>query len=141
MVEYRRAENGEQKKASRLPGHYTSMHNKKEVMHISTTKIIRISSLVQVISKLSSAFSQARALLASCLLIMDRARYCYDSEVMGYQDTWEARLGEVLSCHRETANAFNSFAVCMKKDGAIVGHVPRKISSICSLFLRNNGYD
>ena len=73
---------------------------------------------------------------------MDRARYCFDSEVMGYhiyQDTWEARLGEVLSCHREIANAFDPFAVCMKKDGTIVGHVPRKISSICSLFLRNNG--
>ena len=71
-----------------------------------------------------------------------RARYCYDSEVMGYhvyEDIWEATNGEILACFRETGNAFDPFAVCVKKDAAIVGHLPRKISSIiCSLFLRNN---
>ena len=39
---------------------------------------------------------------------------------------------------RETGNVFDLFAVCVQKDGDIVGHVPRKISAICSLFLRRN---
>ena len=63
----------------------------------------------------------------------DRARYCYDSEVMGYyiyQDIWEARHGEILGCFRETGNVFDPFAVCVKKDAEVVGHVPRKISPI-----------
>lgn len=33
-------------------------------------------------------------------------------------------------------NAFDAFAVCVKKDAEVVGHIPRKISSICSLFLQ-----
>ena len=72
----------------------------------------------------------------------DRERYCCESEVMGYhiyQDIWEARHGEILNCFRETGNAFNPFTVCVKKDAVVVGHVPRKISSISLLFLRNNG--
>ena len=31
------------------------------------------------------------------------------------------------------------FAVAIVKSGAIVGHVPRRISSVCSVFLRRNG--
>ena len=29
--------------------------------------------------------------------------------------------------------------MCMQKDGDVVGHVPRKISAVCSLFLPQNG--
>ena len=73
---------------------------------------------------------------------MERVCYCCDSAVRGYhiyQDIWEANYGELLSCTRETGNVFDPFAVCVQKDGDIVGHVPRKISAICSLFLRRNG--
>ena len=72
----------------------------------------------------------------------DRERYCCESEVMGYhiyQDIWKARHGEILNCFRETGNAFDPFLVCVKKDAVVASHVPRKISSICSLFLQNNG--
>ena len=31
-----------------------------------------------------------------------------------------------------------SLYICVQKDGDIVGHMPRKISAICSLFLRRN---
>ena len=65
---------------------------------------------------------------------MERARYCCDSAVRGYciyQDIWEANYGELL--RRETGNVFDPFAVCVQKDGDIVGHVPRKISVICGL--------
>ena len=73
---------------------------------------------------------------------MERAHYCCDSAVRGYhiyQDIWEANYGKLLSCVRETGNVFDPFAVCVQKDGDIVGHVPRKISAICSLFMRQNG--
>ena len=72
----------------------------------------------------------------------DSGRYCCESEVMGYhiyQDIWEARHGEILNCFRETGNAFVPFAVRVKKDAEEVGHVPKKISAICLLFLRNSG--
>ncbi len=39
----------------------------------------------------------------------------------------------------ETVNPRDPFAVAVLKDEAIVGHVSRKVSSICSLFLRRNG--
>ena len=70
----------------------------------------------------------------------DRAQYCYDSKVMGYHIYKDIRMGGcisaygeiVLSCYRETGNAFNAFAICVKKDTEVVGHIRRKISSICS---------
>ena len=65
-------------------------------------------------------------------------QFCYDSVVRGYhvyKDVWEASLGELLKCERETGNSFDPFAVCMKKHDDTVGHMPRKISAICSLFL------
>ena len=73
---------------------------------------------------------------------MERVRYCCDSAVRGYhiyQDIWEAYYGELLSCSREIGNVYDPFAVCVQKDGDVVGHVPRKISAVCSLFLRRNG--
>ena len=42
---------------------------------------------------------------------------------MGYLEVWEASHGEVLDCIRETGNAFDPFAVCVKKDDELVGHV------------------
>ena len=56
-----------------------------------------------------------------------------------YKDVWEATHGEVLNCTRETGNAFDPFAVSVIKRGNVVGHVPRKISAICSLFMRRGG--
>ena len=68
--------------------------------------------------------------------------FCYNSVVRGYhvyRYIWEASHGELLNCERETGNTFDPFAVCMKKHDDIVGHMPRKISAICSLFLRHGG--
>ena len=70
------------------------------------------------------------------------ARYCCDSVVRGYhvyRDIWEATRGEILTCARETGNAFDPFAVSVLKRDTVVGHVPRKISAICSLFIRRGG--
>ncbi len=56
-----------------------------------------------------------------------------------YQSVWTAMVGEELPYQWETVNPRDPFAMARLKDEAIVGHVPGKISSICSLFLRRNG--
>jgi len=44
-----------------------------------------------------------------------------------------------LACEREVGNWSNTFTVAMKKDSVTVGHVPRAISPICSIFIRRGG--
>lgn len=56
-----------------------------------------------------------------------------------YKEIWEASCGQVFPCLREVGNAFDPFAVSVVRDSDIIGHVPRKISATCSLFLRNRG--
>ena len=56
-----------------------------------------------------------------------------------YQDEWEAVLGEVLSCQREPGNRHDPYAVAAVSSGRTVGHVPRKISPICSIFIHRGG--
>ena len=49
-----------------------------------------------------------------------------------YQEIWEAAVSEVLVCEREPRNVEDRYAVAEKKDGTVIGHLPRKISRICS---------
>lgn len=56
-----------------------------------------------------------------------------------YRDIWEAAEGEVLECGREPGNAKDRYAVAVKKDGTVIGHLPKKVSRVCSLFLRRGG--
>ena len=56
-----------------------------------------------------------------------------------YREIWEAATGEVLVCEREPRNARDRYAVAVKKDGCVIGHLPRKVSRVCSLFLRRGG--
>ena len=51
-----------------------------------------------------------------------------------YSDIWEASLGEQLPCERESGNGADPFAVAVKRSGAVVGHIPRKISSVALCF-------
>ena len=53
-----------------------------------------------------------------------------------YQDEWTPEMGETLSCYRELANIH---AIKVMKAGAIVGHLPKKISFTCSLFIGKGG--
>ena len=55
------------------------------------------------------------------------------------KDFWIPTESEMLSWIRETTNQFNPFTVAVKKEGVVVGHVPRKIATICSLFLQRCG--
>lgn len=56
-----------------------------------------------------------------------------------YKEVWKATEGEILLCQRENNNYHDPFSVAVIKDGQIVGHVPKKISTVCSLFLRRGG--
>ena len=60
--------------------------------------------------------------------------------VRGYH-VWAAAFGEVLACRREPSNASDRYAIEVLKHGTIIGHLrlPRKISKVCSLFLRRGG--
>ena len=64
-----------------------------------------------------------------------------DTAIRGYhvyKDVWYSSVGELLVCEIENSNRYDSNAVAIKKNGNIVGHVPRNISLACTLFLRRN---
>ena len=46
---------------------------------------------------------------------------------------WDAVVGESA---REPLNEHNRYLVAVKKDGVIIGHLPRKVSRFCSLFFK-----
>ena len=56
-----------------------------------------------------------------------------------YQHVWDASIHEELPCAREADNLRDPFAVAVMKSHQTVGHIPMKISSVCSLFLRHGG--
>ena len=47
------------------------------------------------------------------------------------------RLQDVWAAAVERGNSRDDYAVAVIKDGVVVGHVPRKISSFSSLFIRS----
>ena len=53
-----------------------------------------------------------------------------------YKDVWEPTIGEVLSCERDIGNSHDTFAVAIKNSSEVVGHVPRFLSLICSIFIQ-----
>ena len=70
------------------------------------------------------------------------AELCVESCVRGhhvFKRTWTPSVGEELSCKRESGNNKDPYAVAVMRRGTVVGHVPRKISAACFLFLRRNG--
>ena len=56
-----------------------------------------------------------------------------------YKEILDASIGEELLCAREPTNPCDPFAIAVVKSDQTVGHVPLKISSVCSLFLRHGG--
>ena len=72
----------------------------------------------------------------------ERVRFSMEAMVRGYhtyKDVWAATVGKQLPCKSEQGNAKDAFAVAVLKDGVIVGHVPWKISTACSMFLHRGG--
>ena len=78
---------------------------------------------------------------------MESSRFTVESVIHGYhvyKSIWlNPVMEEELSCEREIGNAQDTHAVAIRKtmDGEVktVGHVPRLISSICSIFIRRGG--
>ena len=70
------------------------------------------------------------------------AAFAIESCVRGYHvyvHTWVPSHRDVLSCSRERGNRTDPFAVAVKKEEVIVGHVPSRFSCASSLFLRSGG--
>ena len=67
--------------------------------------------------------------------------------IRGYhicKDIWESpTIGEELFCEREIGNPKDPLAVAVMKliggENTIIGHIPRIISALCSLFIRRGG--
>ena len=62
-----------------------------------------------------------------------------DSCIQGYhvfKSIWNPTTGEELNCVRERTNTEDPYAVAVIRRSAVVGHVPRKMSAVCTLFLR-----
>ena len=74
---------------------------------------------------------------------MANERFFVDSVVRAfhvYKDVWNPVVGETLICEKEFGNLHDPYAVSVVRgSGIIVGHVPRKISSLCYFFPRKNG--
>ena len=47
-----------------------------------------------------------------------------------YQEVWEVHIDEVLPCVKEAGNRHYPYAITVKKDELVVGHLPCKISCI-----------
>ena len=71
-----------------------------------------------------------------------RVSFSVEAVVRGYhayKDIWAAVYGEELPCKSEAGNRVDAFAVAVMKDGTVVGHIAKKISSVCSLYLCRGG--
>ena len=68
---------------------------------------------------------------------------CYlESVVRGhhiYKKVWTPTLGEILKVFPEPCNTHDWYAVCVKKEDAIVGHVPREQTKPVRYFLLHGG--
>ena len=57
-----------------------------------------------------------------------------------YKTLWNPLIGEFLSCDREPENPMDKYALCVKKENKIVGHLPlgksRKFAKTIFYFLR-----
>ena len=53
-----------------------------------------------------------------------------------YKDGWSPVRDEILVCQCETGNTHDPYAVKVTNSISIVGHLPKKITSMCSLFAR-----
>ena len=63
--------------------------------------------------------------------------FVISSKVRGYHvyhHIWDALIREELPCEREADNYADSSAVAVVQRRNVVGHVLRRISTICSLF-------
>ena len=53
-----------------------------------------------------------------------------------YKQIWNATMGEKLVCAIDPSNSLDCYAVVVEKDRTIIGHLPRKVSRVSTLFLK-----
>ena len=56
-----------------------------------------------------------------------------------YQDECDVVIGEELQCCRETDNRHDPYALATLRAGRVIGHMARKISPLCSIFIQRGG--
>ena len=56
-----------------------------------------------------------------------------------YKDIWGAEISSELPCLPKPDNREDRYAVAVMNSTNVVGHVPRRISYICNVFLRHSG--
>ena len=86
--------------------------------------------------------TQIDAAAATSLPREKMEKYEVSSVVRGfhvYQRSWSPSLEEQLACLREDGNDKDRYAVAVLRHGRVVGHIPRRISAACSLFIERNG--
>ena len=74
-------------------------------------------------------------------------QFSFNSAIRGfhvYKDIWENLVpGEELLCQREVGNSHNVLFVAVLKEigreNTVIGHVPRKISALCNIFIHQGG--
>ena len=55
------------------------------------------------------------------------------------ESRWIVVIGEELQLQRELGNSHDTFSVAVMKNYVTVGHIPRKISFVCSIHLLHGG--
>ena len=53
-----------------------------------------------------------------------------------YHEVWAPYIGERLNCAIKSGNSADPFPVAVQKNSEMIGHVPRTISRVSSLFLQ-----
>ena len=56
-----------------------------------------------------------------------------------YESVWHPVVGDQVCCARQPGNCQDTFAVAIIKDDVTVGHIPRSILPICSIFIQRGG--
>ena len=74
------------------------------------------------------------------ILIVVTTNFDVDSLVKGYHEyksVWTPKIGEILSTEREPGNLVDKYAICVKKENRIVGHLPLGKDGNCVLFFES----
>ena len=68
-------------------------------------------------------------------------RYVTESVIRGHhvsKDFFTPSISRILSCEIERGNVHDIYAVAVKDDDTVVGHMPRSITSVCHTFLNRS---
>ena len=55
-----------------------------------------------------------------------------------YKRVWTPVLGEELKCRIEEDNVEDRYGFAVLRESILVGHIPRKVSAACYLFIKRN---